>query len=71
MKAELPPEDLENESGAGKIVQQSCFIQTEMERSGILQSALILWDPVHLRRGGGGGGGGHGEVGFTYDVLCD
>ena len=30
--------------GAGKTVQQSWFILTEMERSSILQAALILWD---------------------------
>ena len=31
-------------SGAGKTVQQSWFIQTEKERSSILQAAFILWD---------------------------
>ena len=48
------------ESGAGRAIQQSWFIQGDMERHVILQSALTLWD-LDIRGGGGGGGAGGGE----------
>ena len=48
-----------DENGSGKIVQHSCFIQTEKKRFGTLQSVSNhTLGPVHPRRRRGRGRGG-------------
>ena len=66
--------DLESKrSGKSRRLQLSWFIQTEMERSGMLQSELVLWD-LSIR---GGRGGGFWQWTFSllacdvYGVWCD
>ena len=52
-----------NERGVGKIVRHSCFIQTEMKRSGsYLVVSTPTLGPVHLKRVQRGGWGAGGEV---------
>ena len=57
------------ESRAGRAIQQRWFIQGEMERHVILQSALILWDLDIWGGGGWGGGGGEGRRVLAVKVF--